>query len=334
MLRGAAALMVAGAVAGVVMLAEAGPASAASLSLNWTCPFPPLADQTLATNISVNLPASIPVNTQTGAINVSVAATVPATATQGLDLVGGASLSGTASAAATLNEPGGQKLNITIPMTIPNTPIPQNGTAFTTNASGAAPSIQFATAGQGSIVVGNSFSMVLHIKNSSGGATSLPEPYNTNCTANSGQNMQLSTFTVTGGGGGGTTTTTSSTGTTTTGTSSTGTTTTGTTTTGTSTTGTSTTPTTGTTESTTTAESPTSTTPVATTSVAPVSTTSTAYGYVNTGGSSGSGSSGTGSLAYTGVSVLGPVIAGLVLIIGGGTALLFARRRRAAGNSR
>jgi hypothetical protein len=56
---------------------------------------------------------------------------------------------------------------------------------------------------------------------------------------------------------------------------------------------------------------------------------------VNTGGSSGTGGSGTGSLAYTGVSVLGPVIAGLVLIIGGVTALLFTRRRRgAAGNSR
>src|SRR5487761_508243 len=98
-LRGAAALMTAGAVAGVVLLAEAGPAAAASLSLNWTCPFPPLQDQTLATNISVNLPASIPTNTPTGNIAVTVVATVPATATQGLDLVGGASLSGDATAA-------------------------------------------------------------------------------------------------------------------------------------------------------------------------------------------------------------------------------------------
>jgi hypothetical protein len=192
-----AGVAAAGAVAATVVLAGGGTASAASLSLNWTCPFPPLADQTLATNISVNLPASIPANTPTGAIAVTVAATVPSTATQGLDLVGGASLSGTASAAATLTEPGGQTLNLTIPMTIPTTPIPQDGSAFTTTATGNAPSIQFATTGQGTIVVGGTFTMSLHIVTSSGQPTSLPDPYNTTCTANSGQNMQLATFTVT-----------------------------------------------------------------------------------------------------------------------------------------
>ncbi|HWE89894.1 MAG TPA: DUF6801 domain-containing protein [Pseudonocardiaceae bacterium] len=199
----------AGAVAGGLVLVGAGSASAAaSLDLKWDCPFPPLADQTLDTNISVNLPATIATNTQTGALAVTVDATVPATATQGLDLVGGTNLSGSATAKATLNEPGGQTLDLNIPLTIPTTAIPQDGSAFTVHATGSAPSIQFATAGSGSVVVDPAFSMVLHITNASGAATSLPDPYNTNCTANTGQNMQLATFTVTGGSGGGTTTTT------------------------------------------------------------------------------------------------------------------------------
>ncbi|HWE89900.1 MAG TPA: DUF6801 domain-containing protein [Pseudonocardiaceae bacterium] len=203
-----AAVAAVGAVAGTVVLASAGTASANtdSLKLNFTCPFPPLADQTLATTINVTLPASIPTNTPTGAINVAVDAAVPASASQGLQLVGGATLAGTATAGATLNEPGGQKLDIKIPLTIPQTNIPQDGSAFTVHATGAAPSIQFATAGQGSIVVANTFTMALHIKNAQGQATSLPEPYNTNCTGASGQNYNLGSFTVTGGGGGSSTT--------------------------------------------------------------------------------------------------------------------------------
>jgi hypothetical protein len=212
-----AAVAAAGAVAGVVVLVGAGSANADTdtLDLTYSCQFPVLAaPQTLDTKISVNLPTSIPVNTSTGNIAVTAVVTVPGTATQGLDLVGAASISGSASASATINAPGGLSLPLTIPLNIPSTPVPQDGSSFTTTATGSAPAIQFSTPGTGTVIVGSSYSVTLDPLTSSGGQTGL-NTFTTTCNLTpAGQNTTLANFTVTGGTGGSsssTTTTTSST---------------------------------------------------------------------------------------------------------------------------
>jgi hypothetical protein len=140
----------------------------------------------------------------TGQINVSADVTVPAGATQGLNLVSAANIGGTASANATLND-GSLKLPLTIPLTVPTTTVPQDGSAFTVHATGTAPSVAFPNAGSGSVVVGSTYTVNLEPKKSDGTDTGLGK-FTSNCTLSpSSQNTTLATFQVTGGGGSGTT---------------------------------------------------------------------------------------------------------------------------------
>ncbi|HWE89895.1 MAG TPA: DUF6801 domain-containing protein [Pseudonocardiaceae bacterium] len=277
LLRGVAAVAAAGAVAGAVVLAGAGSASAATdtLALDYGCEFPVLIQaQMLHTVINVNLPQSIAVGTSTGPINVSAAVTVPGSATAGLNLVSAASIAGTAIAPATLVEPNGSSLQLQVNLTVPSTPVPQDGSSFTVNATGQLPPIQFGQSGTATVSVGNTMSTTLEPKQSDGTDTGIGQ-FTSDCTLAAGQNTQLASIAV-GTGGGSSTSTTS--GTSTSPTSST------TSTSPTSSTTSTTSSTTSTTSSTTTTTSPSSSTTTTSPSSSTTGTTST------TASSSGGGS--------------------------------------------
>ena len=195
LLRGLAAVSAAAAVTGVVVLVGAGPANAAdaTLTLNYTCPFPLIGNQNLVVTIDAQLPDSAVQNQPTPQFAFSAAVTVPATATQGLTLVGATSVSGTATASSTLAD-GSLSLPLSVPLTVPATPVPASG-AFTVNSSGTAPSVSLPNAGTASITVGD-FSTTLTPVKADGTPTGLGT-FTSACTQVAGQNNVLATFPVT-----------------------------------------------------------------------------------------------------------------------------------------
>lgn len=372
--RAMAAIGVVGVTAGVVAVAMAGSASArdATLTLNYTCPFPLIGNQNLVVTINATLPDNVVQNQPTPPITFTAAVTVPPTATQGLNLVGATSVSGIATASTTLAD-GSLTLPLSLPLTVPPTPVPASG-PFTVDSTGTAPAVSFPNAGTASITVGD-FSTTLTPVNAQGQPTGLGT-FTSNCTQVAGQNNILATFPVTSPPPPTTTTTAPPTTTTTapptttttapppttttapptttttapptttttappttTTTSPPTTTTAPTATTAPPTTTTTAPPTTTTSPPTTTTTSPPTTTTTTTTTEQPTTTTTPATITFSTeplstttenlgGGSTGSGTGTPSTLAFTGVNVLGPALAGLVLIGAGIGIVLLQRRHR------
>ncbi|MFC6088850.1 DUF6801 domain-containing protein [Saccharothrix lopnurensis] len=304
-LRVAALGLCAAVVGGSALLgAGVGSAATATLTLVYSCPFPLIGDQDMSVRIvAEDLPG--PDEAVAGQplppVRVTATATVPPLATQGLVLVGAATVEGTARA-TTVVDNAGTPLEVVPELGIARTDVPPEG-PFDTVAIGEAPSVTLPHEGDTTIRVG-AFEATLTPKTATGEDTGLgtfPLP----CTLKPDQDTLLHRFTVRPGGGTTTTTTTTTTDetTTTTTTSGTGTTTTTdptTTTTGSTTTGTTTS---GTDSTTTTATTTTTTAPPA----AP-------------GGGSG--------LASTGASVRGLLVAGgALLLVGAGTVFHLRRRR-------
>jgi hypothetical protein len=193
-LRGLAAVAAAAALTGVALFTGAGSASAATLTLNYSCTFPLIGAQTIGVVITGTAPTSAVVGHPTAAFPLSTTVGVPATATEGLNLVGSKTISGTASASSTLNNSPAAPLGITGPLTIPTTTVPASGT-FNVVATGTAPSETLTQAGTASITVGN-FTTTLTPRNSSGGTTALGT-FTVTCTQVAGQNNTLASFPVT-----------------------------------------------------------------------------------------------------------------------------------------
>ncbi|SES36729.1 DUF6801 domain-containing protein [Actinokineospora terrae] len=245
--------------AGLLLGSGAGVAEPVSLTLNYTCPFPLIGNQAIKVVISSDIPASVGVGEPTGAFDITAITTVPDTATQGLTLVGAATVEGKAVSGASVAAPG-VTVPVSVPITVEKTPVPASG-AFDVKATGQTPSLTFTQAGTARISV-NELTLTLTPKKADGTLTGLGT-FDSPCTLNPGQDNTLHTFQITGGTTQPTTTTTQSTPTSTT-----------------TTTPTSTTPTTTTTPTsttpTTTSTTPTSTTPTSTSSTATTpSTTST-----------------------------------------------------------
>ncbi|MFC0438642.1 DUF6801 domain-containing protein [Kutzneria buriramensis] len=197
------------AVAGVALALGSVPFAAAAAgtpvakTLAFTCPFPLIGNQTLSVRIQAVMTVPSAVGGDLVTSDFTATATVPPTATQGLALVGAATIAGTAQAGVTLNE-AGTPLDITIPgLTIPSTPVPASG-SFDTVASGPVPTATITRAGATTVTVGG-FSTTLTPKKADGSPTGLGT-FTSDCTLNPGQDAQLISFTV--GGGGSTTTTT------------------------------------------------------------------------------------------------------------------------------
>jgi hypothetical protein len=226
-----------------------------------------IGNQPIKVVVNSDMPASIAVGQPTGAFNIQAISTVPEAAAQGLNLVGATTIEGTAVSGDEVLAPEGT-VAVNVPVTIPQQPVPNPPAAFDITATGQTPSLTFSQPGTATINV-KTLNLTLTPRNAQGQPTSLGT-FDSACTLDTGQPIQLHQFQITGG------TTTTTTGTTTTGTTTTGTTTTGTTTTGTTTTGTTTT-TTGTTTTTTTGTATTTptTTTTGTTTTTPTTTTTT-----------------------------------------------------------
>jgi len=195
LLRGLAAVTAAAAVTGVAVLAGAGSASAAdaSLTLNYSCPFPLIGTQNLTVTIAASLPDSAVAGVATDPFTFTADVTVPDNATQGLSLVGATTVSGTATASSTLTN-GGTSLPLSVPLAVPSTPVPTSG-SFTVHSTGSAPAVTFPNVGTASITVGD-FSTTLTPLTAAGQPTGLGT-FTSACTQVAGQNNVLATFPVT-----------------------------------------------------------------------------------------------------------------------------------------
>ncbi|ACU36100.1 DUF6801 domain-containing protein [Actinosynnema mirum] len=187
------------AVAGSVAFAGAGTglAATASLTLVYNCPFPLIGAQDMSVRITTtNLPDSAVVGQPTPATNVTAVATVPATATLGLSLVGAKTVQGTAIANTSINNAGTTQ-GVVANMTIPSTAVPSSG-SFNTTATGSTPPVTFSKAGTTIITVGN-FSTTLTPRKADGSLTGLGT-FTSNCTLKAGQQTELHRFQVSAAG--------------------------------------------------------------------------------------------------------------------------------------
>ncbi|GAA0628026.1 DUF6801 domain-containing protein [Streptomyces crystallinus] len=201
-LGGSAALALAG---GALLSYGVGSAAAveARLSQTYECRFPLIGADPLKVAISAELPASVPVNTQTGAIRIDALSTVSARAAQGLGLVGAKTVEGTASASATVNLPGGGQLDVGVDTTVAKAGIPSPARDFEVRASGAAPSLSFRTPGAATLDV-NALTLKLTARDATGTVVRLPpygDVFEAPCTLEpADQNRTLHRFTITGAG--------------------------------------------------------------------------------------------------------------------------------------
>jgi hypothetical protein len=126
------------------LLIGAGTSSAVPVSLTQTynCPFPLIGSQPIVVTIKSDIPATLAVGQASGAFQIKADTKVNATAAQGLGLVGGVTLEGSAQSAAEVKAPG-IVLPVTVPVTIPKQPIPNPPAEFTVTANGETPSLTF-----------------------------------------------------------------------------------------------------------------------------------------------------------------------------------------------
>lgn len=199
-LGGSAALALAG---GALLSYGVGSAAAveARLSQTYECKFPLIGADSLKVAITAELPASVPVNTQTGAIRIDALSTVSARAAQGLGLVGAKTVEGIASASATVNLPGGDQLDVGLDTTVAKADVPAPARDFDVKASGAAPSLSFRRPGSATIDV-NAITLKLTARDAAGKVVQLPpygDVFEAPCALKPpDQNKTLHRFTITG----------------------------------------------------------------------------------------------------------------------------------------
>ncbi|MGM1060264.1 DUF6801 domain-containing protein [Saccharothrix sp. Mg75] len=170
-----------------------GHAASAQLTLVYNCPFPLIGAQDMSVKITVtNLPASGTVGVPLPPTGVTAVATVPATATMGLSLVGAKTVEGTAVASTSVDN-AGTVVPVTANLTVAKTSVPTSG-AFNTVATGGTPALTLTKAGKTTITVGN-FSTTLTPKKADGSTTGLGT-FTSACTLKPGQVTKLYEFTV------------------------------------------------------------------------------------------------------------------------------------------
>jgi hypothetical protein len=155
---GAAALGVAGAMTaalGIVATWGTPPASAqpVSIKLRYTCAFTGIGTAPVTMRISTDIPSSLEAGDSSPRAAVNGVATVNASFTGLAPLVGARTLEGSVDGTATVSAPQGDS-RLSVPMTIPRTPIPAFG-AFDMSAKGTAPAVTFTRPGNAKVTVGD-----------------------------------------------------------------------------------------------------------------------------------------------------------------------------------
>ncbi|MDQ2589229.1 5'-nucleotidase, partial [Saccharothrix yanglingensis] len=173
--------------------AGVGSAATAELTLVYNCPFPLIGAQDMSVRIVVeDLPDNPAVGEETPATRVTATATVPDLATQGLALVGAATVEGTAKARTTIDN-AGSTIDIVPDLVVARTNVPASG-PFDTIATGSTPPVTFPNAGRTTITIGD-FETTLTPLRADGTETGLGT-FTSPCTLNPGQDTLLHEFTV------------------------------------------------------------------------------------------------------------------------------------------
>jgi hypothetical protein len=172
----------------------AGSATAAGLTLQYSCSLPPFPRQAMTVQLTWNTPASIMVGQTSPVLPISATATMGAIVTQGLGIIGAATVEGKVDASGVVGVPDGN-ISATVPLTVPRTNVPSSG-SITVAATGTTPTYVFHRSGHGTITVGSGLNVHLVPKNASGGSTVIGQ-VDATCTLNPGQNTVLSSFEIT-----------------------------------------------------------------------------------------------------------------------------------------
>ncbi|GAA0252736.1 hypothetical protein GCM10010492_61620 [Saccharothrix mutabilis subsp. mutabilis] len=162
----------------------------------YNCPFPLIGNQNVTVDISTNpLPNEIAQGTFTPKIDITAVSNAGSTATQGLRLVGGETIQGSALATSLVSSPQGH-LAVQVPTAIPNQPIPASGD-LVVNASGSAPALRFDQPGTATLSVHDLVLTMTPLK-ADGTPTGLGT-FTSDCTlVDATARNVLQTFTITG----------------------------------------------------------------------------------------------------------------------------------------
>jgi Family of unknown function (DUF6801)/Bacterial Ig-like domain (group 3)/Domain of unknown function DUF11 len=167
-------------------------AAESSLTLSYTCIFPLIGSQPVSVAYGENLPDSVSQGVLADPVDTTADITVPAIATEGLTLIGAATVAGSAVADESVTN-GAVMFGGPVPYTVPSTPVPASG-AFTMHATGTFPAVTYPNAGTAELTVGN-LSLKITPLDSKGQPTGVGS-FTSPCTPQPGQNMVLGTFPV------------------------------------------------------------------------------------------------------------------------------------------
>ncbi|GAA3359911.1 DUF6801 domain-containing protein [Saccharopolyspora gregorii] len=187
--------------AGVALAATAiGTGTAAAepvtTTLGYTCDFPLIGKGPVSTDIAVTLPDSAVAGQPIEATDFSAAVTVPEDTVNGFDLVGAATVEGSATVTAVVTDGAGAAQDVVIrDLPVPSAPIPDSGPLVVT-AAGPVPAVTPAAAGAATVSVADSFTATLTPKKADGSGTLLGT-FDLTCTVDPGQDLVLGTVAVT-----------------------------------------------------------------------------------------------------------------------------------------
>ncbi|MDK8464843.1 choice-of-anchor D domain-containing protein [Marinobacter sp. SS13-12] len=168
-----------------------------SLELEFTCPFPLIGDQPIRAQISADVPTQATVGQPTPEFTVDALTTVNEDSRLGLKLVGSATIEGTATNETTVVTPN-REIDLTVPLTIPQSPIPDETGEFTVPAQGTSPAITFNEDDVGEAVItigGLTLDMIARVENGDIAPAPIGE-FTSACVQNPGQDNILQTLQV------------------------------------------------------------------------------------------------------------------------------------------
>ncbi|WP_243788018.1 DUF6801 domain-containing protein [Saccharopolyspora gloriosae] len=189
-------------VAGMVLAvgtAAAGASVAAAApvtkTLSYTCQFPLIGDGQVSTDIAVTLPDSAAVGQPIEATDFSAAVSVPEETVNGFDVLGAATVEGTATVTAVVTDGAGAAQDVVLQdLPVPSTPIPESGPLVVT-AAGPVPAVTPDAAGDATVAVAETFTSKLTPKKADGSDTALGT-FDLTCTVDAGQDVVLGTVPV------------------------------------------------------------------------------------------------------------------------------------------
>ena len=167
-------------------------AAESSLTLSYACTFPVIGSRAVTATFGQDLPVSVTAGVPNSPSGATADIVVPSVVTRGLNLVGAATVSGSAIGVQSVTN-GAARFGGPLRYTVPGTPVPASG-AFTMHATGTFPSVTYPNAGTASISVGN-LSLTLTPLDSRGKPTALGT-FTAPCTQVPGQSNVLGTFPV------------------------------------------------------------------------------------------------------------------------------------------